>query len=70
MEVLNLTVSGMHCESCASALSASVRTLPGVHRVDARPDTGKTIVTYDPQKARPEAIRKQIEVAGFEVSQA
>ncbi len=67
MEILNLKVTGMHCEGCSRALSASVRTLAGVHRVDAQADTGATTVTYDPQRARPEAIRKQIEAAGFEV---
>lgn len=67
MEILSLTVSGMKCESCVRALSASLQTLPGVHRVDARADTGKTTVTYDPQKAA--VIRRQVEMAGFEVVQ-
>ena len=68
MEVLNLNVSGIHCGSCASALSASLRVLPGVHRVECHADTGKTVVTYDPQKAEPSAIRRQVQIAGFDVA--
>lgn len=67
MELLNLTVNGMHCENCARALSASIGTLPGIYRVQARQETGTTTVAYDPQKTHPAAICKQIEVAGFEV---
>jgi len=67
MEMLNMTVRGMRCESCARSLSASLRVLPGVHRVDAKAETGKTVVTYDPQKAQPSAIRRQIEACGFEI---
>jgi copper chaperone len=67
MEVLTMKVTGMHCESCANALSASLRVLPGVHRVESHADSGKTVVTYDPQKAEPAAIRRQVEIAGFDV---
>ena len=67
MEVLNLAVGGMHCGSCARTLSASLQVLPGVARVDARADTGRAIVTYDPQRAQPAAIRRQIETCGFEI---
>lgn len=67
MELLRMKVGGMHCESCAQALSASLRVLPGVQRVEAHADTGKTTVTYDPQKAEPAAIRQQIEAAGFDI---
>lgn len=67
MEVFTMKVGGMHCESCANALSASLRVLPGVHVVEAHADTGETTVTYDPQKAEPTAIRRQVEAAGFDV---
>lgn len=67
MEILSMTVGGMHCESCARALAASLRVLPGVHRVDAHAETGKTAVTYDPQKSEAAAIRRQVEAAGFEI---
>jgi copper chaperone CopZ len=67
MEVLNLKVAGMHCDSCGKALSASLRVLSGVHRVEANPQSGKTTVAYDPEKTEASAIRRQIEVAGFDV---
>lgn len=67
MEVLNLTVTGMHCESCARALSSSLRVLPGVYDVDAHPQSGRTVVTYDPHRSQAAAIRRQIETAGFEI---
>lgn len=67
MAIMNVTIGGMHCESCAGALSASLKVVDGVQRVDARADTGKTTILYDPQKAQPAAIRGQIEACGFEI---
>lgn len=67
METMDLKVQGMRCESCANALASSLRVLPGVHRVDPSPETGDTRVIYDPRKVQPDAIRRQIEAAGFDV---
>lgn len=67
MEAVEFTVQGMHCESCARALSSALGTLPGVLSVCANAQTGCTSVSYDPERVDGNAILRQIEDAGFDV---
>ncbi|AZH24317.1 heavy metal translocating P-type ATPase [Haloplanus aerogenes] len=61
-------VPAMDCASCASKVERSVRTLSGVGAVDPRPATGTLVVEYDPGATTGEAIRAQVEGAGYDVA--
>jgi len=62
------SVPAMDCASCASKVERSVRTLSGVEAVDPRPATGTLVVGYDPDTTTVEAIRAQVEGAGYDVA--
>jgi len=62
------SVPAMDCASCANKVERSVRTLQGVGSVDPRPATGTLVVTYDPDATTAEAIRGQVEGAGYDVA--
>ena len=46
---------------------ASVRQLPGIHKVSGDWAAGTLIATYDPTQVTPELIVKKIEAVGFSV---
>jgi len=62
------SVPAMDCASCASKVERSVRTLAGVETVDPRPATGTLVVGYDPDATTADAIRTQVEGAGYDVA--
>ncbi|WP_251341441.1 heavy metal translocating P-type ATPase [Haloplanus halophilus] len=66
---LRLSVPAMDCASCAGKVERSVRTLPGVRSVDARPASGTLVVGYGPETTV-EAIRERVEAAGYAVAEA
>lgn len=65
-EVATFEVRGMTCSGCESTVEAKLAELPGVTKVDAFYDKGEAVVTYDPERIRPEAIVAAVESAGYE----
>ena len=66
MGTLAISVTGMSCEHCASAVRAEVGGLPGVTAVDVDVAAGKVVVTGDPLPGR-DALRDAIAEAGCEL---
>ena len=59
-----LTISGMHCEGCASGIEAMVKRAEGVIKVEVSFESGEATVQYDPAKASPEKVIAVIEKMG------
>jgi copper chaperone len=66
MEILALTVSGMSCEHCATAIRGEVEKLPGVTEVDVDVAGGMVTVSGEPLPAA-DSLRAAVEEAGYEV---
>jgi copper chaperone len=66
MEILALTVSGMSCEHCATAIRGEVQRLPGVTTVDVDIEGGTVTVSGEPLPAA-NSLRAAVEEAGYEV---
>ena len=66
VETLNLTVSGMSCEHCATAIRGEVGKLPGVTGVDVDVTGGTVTVSGEPLPAA-NNLRAAVEEAGYEV---
>jgi len=63
---LDLTIAGMTCGHCVSAVREALEALPGVnvHRVGI----GTASVTLDPQGASPAALVEAVREAGYQAS--
>ena len=63
----NITVKGMHCPKCQSAVTDAMNQLDGVSNVDVNLETG--LVTFSEDKpVSEEAIKDAIEKIGFDVA--
>ena len=65
-----IPVSGMTCTGCETRIEGALSALPGVVKARASAKDGSVVVTYDSQKAKPEAFRKAIEDQGYTVGTA
>lgn len=63
---MNLTVMGMDCSSCETAVKRSLERLEGVIRVDADHAADRVDVRFDSEKVPEEKIKERIRAAGFE----
>ncbi len=66
MESLVIEIAGMSCQACVKSVTAALKALPGVGRVDVSLDAGRAIVACDPGLVSVAKLRKAIEDAGFE----
>lgn len=65
-KVCALSVSGMTCGGCATAVRMAAMKVAGVSDATVSYEEGRAIITYDPVKTNPEAIAKTIrEKTGF-----
>jgi copper chaperone len=67
VEVLNLTVTGMTCGGCESAVKRALSMIDGVGEVTASHDGNRVSLTYDPAKIAPATIAQRIELLGYQV---
>ncbi|WP_313696207.1 heavy metal translocating P-type ATPase [Halorarum halobium] len=67
-DVVSLSVPDMDCASCADKVESSVSRLDGVEGIDARPTTGRLVVTYDRGTTDADAVAGRVEAAGYEVA--
>ena len=62
--MLSMTVSGMTCAHCVSAVTKAVKAVPGADEVKVDLDGGQVSVTGEPD---PRAVREAITEEGYEV---
>ena len=68
MNSINLPVEGMHCASCAAAIEASLRRVPGVQSAAINFATQIATVEYEESQVTPQLLVDAVRDAGFEVS--
>jgi copper chaperone len=66
MDPTVITVKGMTCGHCVSAVQKEIGGLPGVTRVEVELDTGTVLVTADPPPGAA-ALRAAVDAAGYEM---
>lgn len=70
---LTVTIEGMHCEACVSAVTSAVKSLAGVRQCDV--SVGEARISYDDQAVAKAGIFAAIrqagsyDVTGFTVSE-
>jgi len=62
----SITVTGMTCDHCASAVRAEISKIPGVSGVDVDVAAGTVRVTADPLPGDA-SLREAVEEAGYEL---
>jgi copper chaperone len=62
-----ITVKGMTCGHCVSAVQKEIGSLPGVTGVEVELETGTVRVTADPPPAAA-ALRDAVDAAGYEIA--
>ncbi len=65
METKVFTVEGMSCEHCVRAVTAALKGVPGVADVKVDLAGKQATVTYDPARAKPEALQKAVAEEGY-----
>lgn len=58
---------GSHCRKCAATLEQALRTTDGVRFALVFPESGETVVDYDPTLMTPRDLLEAIEAAGCRV---
>lgn len=65
---VTLTLSGMHCESCATGIAAILKRTDGVLKADVSYEERRASVDYDPGKTSPEKLVESIEKLGYKAA--
>jgi Cu+-exporting ATPase len=65
---LQLSVQGMHCSACSTAVEAALRALPGVHNADVALLSNSATVRYSPAKTTEQELLDAVEGCGFEAA--
>jgi copper chaperone CopZ len=68
METLQLTVTGMTCGGCESAVKRSLEQIDGVQEVSASHNASLVGVVYDPEKVTRAMVKERIEALGYDVA--
>jgi copper chaperone len=58
-------VPKIHCEGCVQTVTAAVRQLPGVEKVEASAVTKRVLVEFDPRRVDEARIREALRAAGY-----
>jgi len=66
MKKVKLSISGMHCGSCAGNIERALKKVPGVKEVTVSAVTNKAFVEVD-EKASEEEMKKAVSKAGYKV---
>jgi Cd2+/Zn2+-exporting ATPase len=66
-ETATFSVPSMDCSSCAGTVESALSRVEGILDYDARPASGRVVVTYDPVRATRGDVVAGIENAGYEV---
>jgi Cu+-exporting ATPase len=65
---VSLPISGMSCASCVSHVEGALKELPGVSTVLVNLATNKANLTYDPQLASLEDMRRAVDDVGYAIA--
>lgn len=66
---LELTVDGMHCETCPLTVKTAAKAVRGVLDVKVTTDPGRARVRYQPAQTTPAAIADAITESGYPAQQ-
>lgn len=67
MELVSITVEGMSCNHCVSAIQKSVGMLNGVENVRVDLQAKRVLVDFDSEKVSIDVIKGTIEDQGYNV---
>lgn len=62
-----LTISGMHCSSCAKIIETTLEENSGVESISVDYDSRKAFLEFDQEKTNFSVIKKEIESLGYSV---
>ncbi len=68
MKKETLTIEGMHCASCVSAVEKSLSSVEGVREASVNLASESASVTFDPNKVNGRDLEKAVEEAGYRVA--
>lgn len=66
---VNLSLSGMHCASCANIIERSVKKVPGVQQASVNFAAEKALVVYDAGAATVQQLIAAVEKAGYKAQE-
>lgn len=61
-------VTGMHCDGCSSAITATLEKMSGVVEASADHEKGVAEAVYHPRKVEIEELKTEIEKLGYTVT--
>lgn len=62
---VDITISGMHCEGCATGIQTMLLRTDGVLKAEVSYDERRAVVQYDASKTSPEKLVAVIEKMGY-----
>ena len=65
---VELTISGMHCGSCADGIRAMLKRTDGVLAAEVSYEKREAVVEYDPSKTSPRQIVAAVEKLGYKAA--
>ncbi len=68
MVELNLSIKGMHCNSCAIIITEEVKKLEGINNIEVSYTSEKAKIDYNPDKIMPSKIIETITNKGYSVT--
>ena len=68
MEKIILSISGMHCASCAKIIESTLEEKEGVTSISVNYDSKKAFLEFDTQKTNLEELKNEIETSGYKAS--
>ena len=68
LETVNLKITGMVCEVCASGVQHKLAETPGVVEAQVQYPAGRATVKYDPTKTEPAKLIEAVSAAGYKAS--
>mgnify|MGYP001601096022 FL=1 len=66
---ITLKLSGLHCSSCSLNIDSDIEDLPGVLSTSTSYAKQESVITYDPNLAKPATFARVIEKLGYTVIQ-
>ena len=63
---INLSLSGMHCSSCALLIERSLKKVPGVSQANVNLSAEKAMVTFNEAEVKPQKLIDAVVAAGYQ----
>lgn len=64
-ETVSLSISGMHCSSCAGLIERNLQKVEGVKKANVNFTAEKAMVVYDPKQTGVESLVESVKKAGY-----